>query len=207
MRLDELDSRSTAVIVVDMQNGFCHPDGTVAKAGPIDPLRAVIPNVTALVQAAHGARMPVFWSIQEHLPQDVSIDRSRLTNPQAELADPPCLQGTWDAELIDEFLDLARNDTRIVKHRASAFYGTGLELQLRMRGIGTVIVCGVSSSYCVDATVRDAYARDLQVIVARDGCASTWPDLHEASMKNHAIFHGTVTDSDTIVKLIDEARG
>ncbi|WP_283136383.1 isochorismatase family cysteine hydrolase [Rhizohabitans arisaemae] len=204
---ERIDPRSSALIVVDMQNGFCHPDGTVAQAGPVDAHRAVIAPVARLAQACHEAGIPVFWSLQEHFEGDVSIDRSRLDNPQARLPQPPCLRGTWDAELVDELRDLAHGDVHIVKHRASAFYGTGLEVELRMRGVRTVVVTGVSTSYCVDATIRDAYARDLGVIVVEDACASPWPDLHAATMKNAAIFHGTVTNTAHVLGMIAAGKG
>lgn len=195
-----LSAVDTALVVIDMQNGFCHPDGSIAQAMPIDENAKVIPVVASLVSAAHAAGLTVFWSLQEHIANDVSIDRSRLDNPQAELTVPPCLSGTWDAELVDDLAPLVRkDDVRIVKHRASAFYGTGLEVELRMRGIRQLIICGVTSSYCVDGTVRDAYSRDLGVTVIEDACGSPWPDLHAATMKNISIFHGTVTTSAAVI--------
>jgi ureidoacrylate peracid hydrolase len=195
-----LTVENTALIVVDMQNGFCHPDGSIAQAMPIDENMRVIPMVKSLVDAAHAAGLTAFWSIQEHIADDKSIDRSRLDNPQAALTTPPCLRGSWDAELVDDLVpSVLERDVRIVKHRASAFYGTSLEVDLRMRGIRQVIVCGVTTSYCVDGTVRDAYSRDLGVIVAGDACASPWPDLHAATLKNIAIFHGTVSDTRSLI--------
>ncbi|MBO9521370.1 MAG: cysteine hydrolase [Nocardioidaceae bacterium] len=195
------DLAGTALVVVDMQNGFCHPDGSVARAMPVDANRAVIPRIEQLVRAAREAGLLVVWSRQEHLRGDVSIDRSHLDNPQARLADPPCLAGTWDAALIDELAPLAQeDDLHVVKHRASAFYGTNLEVGLRMRGIRRLIVTGVTTSYCVDATVRDAYARDLGVFLVEDACGSPWPDLHEATVRNTAIFHGVVLDTSTCVR-------
>lgn len=193
-----LDTSRTALIVVDMQNGFCHPDGALAQVMSVKETSSVIPGVRDLVEAAHDAGVPVIWSHQEHIRGDRSIDRSRLDNPQAELRDPPCLQGTWDAELVDELAAISADDIHVVKRRASAFYGTGLELELRLRGLDTVVIAGVTTSYCVDGTARDAYCRDLGVIVVGDACASPWPDLHEATLKNVATFLGTVAGIDDV---------
>lgn len=202
-----LSALDTALVVIDMQNGFCHPDGSIARAMPIDENAKVIPVVARLVSAAHAAGRTVFWSVQEHIANDVSIDRSRLNNPQAELPAAPCLRGSWDAELVDDLSPLVHeNDVRIVKHRASAFYGTGLEVELRMRGIKHLVMCGVTTSYCVDGTVRDAYSRDLGVTVVEDACGSPWPDLHAATMKNISIFHGTVTTSADVIGTLSTTR-
>jgi nicotinamidase-related amidase len=53
-----------------MQNGFCHPDGAAATRLDISAHRAIVPRVAALVEAAHDAGIPVFWSRQEHLRDD-----------------------------------------------------------------------------------------------------------------------------------------
>ncbi|WP_341952986.1 isochorismatase family cysteine hydrolase [Salinibacterium sp. TMP30] len=203
----ELSAVDTALVVIDMQNGFCHPDGSIAQTMPIDANSKVVPVVAGLVSAAHAAGMTVFWSIQEHIANDVSIDRSWLDNPQAELLVPPCLRGSWDSELLDDLSPLVHeNDVKIVKHRASAFYGTGLEVELRMRGITHLVICGVTTSYCVDGTVRDAYSRDLGVTVVEDACGTPWPDLHAATMKNISLFHGTVTTSAVVTSALSTIR-
>lgn len=194
-----LDPRRTALVVIDMQNGFCHPDGSLAAVMSVAETSAVIPSIRRLVEAAHAAGVAVIWSHQEHIPGDRSIDRTRLDNPQADLREPPCLAGTWDAELVAELGSLAAGDIHVVKRRASAFYGTGLELELRLRGLDTVVIAGVTTSYCVDGTARDAYSRDLGVIVVGDACASPWPDLHAATLKNIATFLGSVASTEETV--------
>lgn len=187
-----LEPSRTALVIIDMQNGFCHPEGSLAAVMSVAETSSVVSPVRELVEAAHSAEIPVIWSHQEHVRGDRSIDRSRLDNPQAALREPPCLQGTWDAELVEELGALAADDIHVIKRRASAFYGTGLELELRLRGLDTVVIAGVTTSYCVDGTARDAYSRDLGVIVVGDACASPWPDLHAATLKNVATFLGTV---------------
>jgi ureidoacrylate peracid hydrolase len=64
-----------------------------------------------------------------------------------------------------------------------------------MRGIDTLIVTGVTTNYCVDATVRDAYARDFDLYIVEDACGCPWPDIQEAVMKTNAIFHGEVVST------------
>jgi ureidoacrylate peracid hydrolase len=198
----------TAVLVVDMQNGFCHRDGTVGKSKlDVGIHEAIVPRIAEIVRAAHGAGMPVLWSRQEHTTFDVTRPRHRVNTHLAKLEYIPCLRGTWDAELLDDLNELVEEgDLVFAKHRASCFYNTNLELELRMRGIDTLIVTGVSSNYCVDASIRDAYARDLDLYIVEDACACPWPELHEATMKTAAIFHGEVVSTADMVAALGAAR-
>jgi ureidoacrylate peracid hydrolase len=191
---------STALIVVDMQNGFCHPDGSVGARLDISAHRAVVPRIKELVDAAHQAGLPVFWSQQQHLPGDAALKRHRLSNHLQKLEYVPCLRGTWDAEILDDLQpSIGPDDVLIPKHRASAFYNTTLEVHLRMLGVDTLVITGVSTSYCVDSTIRDAYARDFDLLIVEDACAAPWRDLHDAVMRNAAIFHGAVSTTEQTV--------
>jgi ureidoacrylate peracid hydrolase len=95
------------------------------------------------------------------------------------------------------------DDVVFIKHRASCFFNTTFEASLRMRGIRTLIITGVTTNYCVDSTIRDAYARDYDLLIVEDGCATTYLDLHEAALKNAALFHGQVVPAAEVVRLLD----
>ena len=67
----QLDPERTALLVIDMQNGFCHPEGGLAKAGQDNaPQVAVIPAVKELIRLARGAGIRVAWSKQVHFPEN-----------------------------------------------------------------------------------------------------------------------------------------
>jgi ureidoacrylate peracid hydrolase len=188
------------LLVVDMQNGFCHADGSVARRLDISGYRAPVPFVAALVRAAHEASIQVVWSRQEHREDDAGRLGHRIPNHTSKLGYVPCLEGTWDAEILAELKPLVHDsDLVITKPRASCFYATTLGDDLAARGIDTLVICGVATNYCVDATVRDAYARDFDLIIVRDACGSTWPDLHEATLRNSELFHGAVVPTETVV--------
>ena len=72
-------------------------------------------------------------------------------------------------------------DVSIVKHHWSAFYGTELDLQLRRRGIRTVILTGIATNFGVESTVRDAYAHNYAVLVAEDAVTSMTAEMHAFS--------------------------
>jgi ureidoacrylate peracid hydrolase len=196
---------STAMLVVDMQNGFCHRQGTVGQSKlDVGIHEAIVPRVASLVRATHRAGMPVFWSRQEHTSFDVTRPRHRVNTHLTKLEYIPCLRDTWDAELLEDLGKLVEDgDLVFAKHRASCFYGTNFELELRMRGIDTLVITGVSSNYCVDASIRDAYARDLDLYIVEDACACPWPELHDATMKTAAIFHGEVVSTDDMLEALE----
>lgn len=201
----EIDLReSAALLVVDMQNGFCHPSGALARAGlEIGPQRAVVDTVAELVSACRPPGVPVFWSRQEHLEGDRTRDRHRIPTHIEKGGYLPCPRGSWDAEIVEELEPLiGEDDVVFTKHRASCFFDTVLASDLRMRAIDTLVICGVATNYCVDATIRDAYARDYDLLVVEDACGCSFPDLHEATIKNAALFHGQVVRADEVVRAL-----
>lgn len=193
----------SALLLVDMQNGFCHPNGSVATRFDVSGYRAAIPGVRRLVEGARQAAVPVIWSRQEHREDDAGRLRHRIPNHTTKLGYVPCLAGTWDAEILDELKPLVEEtDLVISKHRSSCFYETPLHEQLQARSIDVLIVAGVATNYCVEATIRDAYARDYDLVVVRDACGTAWPDLHEATLRNVEIFHGAVVSSTDVGNLL-----
>lgn len=87
------------------------------------------------------------------------------------------------------------DDLDIVKHRVSAFWGTTLDLILRSRGIDRLYVSGVSTTYAVSSTVREAHDRDLEIVLIEDACAAGDQDEHEASVASLKALCVSVTSS------------
>jgi ureidoacrylate peracid hydrolase len=199
----EIDSQilaSSALLVIDMQNGFCHPDGSVAERFDIAGYRKPIPHIARLIQTAHEVQVPVIWSRQEHREDDAGRLGHRIPNHTSKLRYVPCLEGTWDSEILDELKPLVgESDVVVSKRRASCFFQTTLYEDLEARGIDTLVITGVATNYCVEATIRDAYARDFDLLIVRDACGSVWPDLHDATLRNSELFHGAVVSSDDVV--------
>ncbi len=189
-----IDPRETALLVVDMQNGFCDPQGTMARAGVnYLPQNRIVPAVKQLVSVCRRAGIHVAWSLQRHYPDDLTRKKHRIPSHLTKLGVVPCLNDTWDAELVAQLKgDVMPEDDVFEKHRSSCFYNTTLEVKLRMRGMTTLIVCGVATNYCVESTIRDAYARDYDIVVVEDCVATLWEDLHRATLRNVELFYGTV---------------
>lgn len=202
-----------ALLVVDVQNGFCHPDGSRARAvGPqaARPTFDIVPVVVELVATARSFRWPVWFTLMEYWPDDEAAARRRFP-PAVERRGGSldvCRVGTWDAELVTELERVREHDDVLLrKHRSSAFYQTALEQQLRMRGIDTLIVAGTTTSYCVESTVRDAHARDFDVVVPREAVADTDPDAQRASLAAIDRFHGVVCAVAELTDLVGGTHG
>lgn len=189
-----MDPKETALLVVDMQNGFCDAGGAMARSGAnFLPQMEIVPKVRELVNVCRKAGIHVIWSLQKHFPDDVTRKRHKIPSHLDKLGVYPCLKDTRDAELVDELKGEVKPDDDVFeKHRSSCFYNTTLEVKLRMRGIAMLIICGVATNYCVESTIRDAYARDYDIIVVEDCVACPWDDLHRATLKNVEIFYGRV---------------
>ena len=94
----------------------------------------------------------------------------------------------------------------IAKHHYSAFHDTGLTDHLKARGIRTVAVTGVATNVCVESTLRDAFFDGFHVVVPRDCVGADDPDLHHASLRTVDSYFGYVTDADTLIALMGNAR-
>jgi len=108
-------------------------------------------------------------------------------------------EGTWDVEIIDELMP---NDNEVVidKNRPSAYYNTSLNEWLKENNLQQVIICGVTTSICVETTTRDLSQEDYRVIIASDAVNELEPDRHEVALKTLAFGFAWVEESKQIIK-------
>ena len=202
----DIDPNQTALLVIDMQNGFAAAEGTLGKAGfDISMTRDIVPKIQRLVEAAHAAGMRVFWSRQVHYPEDKTRGQRLIPGHLARGAgrNMLCARGTWDADIIDELKPcIGPEDEVFEKHRASCFYSSNFEARLRIFGVRMLIVTGTTASFCVDSTIREAYARDLDVIVPADAISDTEMEATQAVLRSTERFHGYVSATDDLVEAI-----
>lgn len=83
---------------------------------------------------------------------------------------------------FDPKLDYRKEDIVVIKHRISAFYSTSLEAILNANDINHLIICGISTNFAVDSTVREAHDRNYKVTIAKDACASNSEENQEKSL-------------------------
>jgi nicotinamidase-related amidase len=180
-----LDPRHTALVVIDMQNDFGHPEGHFSRAGvDVSAVAAILPQVAALVETARRSGVLVVWIRQTTLPDGRSDSPAWLafkSRHAPEFDTGYTLEGSWGQDLLEP-LAPEGDEPVVPKFRSSAFVNTNLDALLRANGTATVVVCGCMTEGCVEATARDAGHHDYYVALAEDAVASNTPAFHEASL-------------------------
>ena len=206
--LSALDRRSSALLVVDMQNAFCHPQGTLGDSGvDVGPVQEVYEPLGLLVNAFKAADIPVIWTVQAHLDPDRGRQRKRLPSHTERRSRVAALAGTWDAAIVDELAPLADDPTMVVhKHRFGAFYETRLEALLRMLGVRTLFITGVTLNACVETTVREAYLRDYDVVAVTDCIGGVRPRWEPSALEVWAHYLARLSTSAAVIDWLEKTR-
>ncbi|MDT0319161.1 isochorismatase family cysteine hydrolase [Streptomyces millisiae] len=184
---------ATAILVIDMQNGFVHPDGSVPRAGlGVPGVDAVVDAMVGLVEAARATGLPVVYTrhvYRENAPE--MSPRIRAAFAPVLAVDPRMLaRGSWDAEVVAE-LRPEPGDVVVDKSRYDAFLHTDLEPMLRALGVDRLVVGGVLTNYCVESTVRSGVERGFDIAVAAD-CTAAAARFHGPSLASMEAMFATV---------------
>ena len=208
-----IDLSRTAVVVIDMQNDFCHTSGWLASIGvdvaaargPIEPLQALLP-------ALREQHVPVLWVNWGNRPDKLNLSPSALhvynrdgrsvglgdalvAGPFGHQLSPVLQADSWGAAVVDELVK-AHTDISIDKFRMSGFYDTCLDSVLRNLDIKTVLFAGVNADQCVLATLMDANFLGYDCVLLEDCTATTSPAFcWDATLYNVRQCFGFTTQS------------
>jgi nicotinamidase-related amidase len=181
---------STAVVVVDMQNGFCHPDGSLHAPGSED----VVEPVADLVGRARDAGVQVVYTRDVHPPGQ--FDDAHYYD-EFERWGEHVLEGSWEAELVEE-LDVRPEDHVVEKHTYDAFHETELDGWLSARGIDDLLFCGTLANVCVLHSAGSAGLRDYRPVMVRDAIGALEDDDRAYALDHAEFLFGEVVDSDAL---------
>ena len=203
-----------ALLVIDMQNGFCAPGGSYENYGchigaNLEAYRKIVTNLARLIAACREAQIPIFYTeqVREASGLDLYTRLHRIIpSRRAEfLRIPSCVRGTWDAEIIDELRPL-EGDHIVVKRRDSAFQDTELDLWLRSNYVDTIICTGVDTAICVENTLTDGFNSGYDVILVEDATASSWKQIGKATIKKVAGSYGWVWKTDQLIEQVNACK-
>ncbi|MFT7594156.1 MAG: ureidoacrylate peracid hydrolase [Paracoccaceae bacterium] len=197
--LKQLDPRRTALLTIDLQNDFLHPDGAYGRAGQGAPTIAALPERIKPVADALKARGGTYISAQFTLvpgPGGAPLIAPHLKALRPFLGKGDFAPGKFGHDLVDL---LQPADYTIEKVAYSAFYQTRLEYILRALDIDQLIVGGIVTNGGVASTLRDAHLRNIETILLTDGCAAFADAVHDATL----ISLGTVTHQMTCAEVAD----
>lgn len=186
-----VDPDRTALLVIDMQNDFVREDGAL----PVPGAPETVPRIRRLIDVAREHGMPVLYSQDTHTEGD----------PEWEIWGRHVEEGTRGWEIVDE-LAPEEEDRVFRKVRYDAFYGTGLDHELRLAGVDTLIICGTVANICVHYTAASAGLRWYRVIHPVDCLSALDPfDMEAALRQAHFLFQARLTRAAGIV--VDDDAG
>ena len=186
----KINIEKTAIVVIDLQKGIAS-----IQSEPYSP-GVIIANTAKLLAAGRKNNMPVFLV---HVTP--SPDLKDSLRPIAETSFQRSGFNPGWSEFVPE-LNIQPNDFLITKHQWGAFYGTELDLQLRRRGIDTIILCGIATNFGIESTARYAYELGYNQIFVEDAMAARSKEEHEYPLKYIFPRLGLIRNTEEVMKAL-----
>ncbi|WP_213879360.1 isochorismatase family cysteine hydrolase [Pseudomonas sp. dw_358] len=215
----EIDLGRSAIIVVDMQNDFCHKEGWFAQKGvSLRATRRPIPVLKKLLPCWREAGGQVVWlnwgirADRANLSPTIHFKGKRTATGIGYAERSPIdrglsvVTGEWGAQVIDE-LKVEAADLSVDKHRVSGFWDNELDAVLRLRGITTLLFVGINTDRCVFSTLQDAAFLGYDCILLKDACSTPSP----AYVTRSILFiveqlHGFVATAQSLLTALGSPR-
>jgi nicotinamidase-related amidase len=191
-----LEPARTALVVIDLQRGI-----VAAPAAP-NPARDVVERTAAIARAMRAAGGTV---VLVHVtPSADGRDRLQPVTDAPAMA-RPAMAPDW-AEIVAE-LGPEPGDIVITTRQWGAFFGTELDLQLRRRGVDTIILAGISTNVGVESTARDAYERGYEQVFVADAMAARSAEEHSSTVRTLFPRIGRVRSAAEVVASLNPGGG
>jgi nicotinamidase-related amidase len=185
------ETKSTALLLIDLQVGFCSPEGHTGRRLDVSGFEPVLASAKRLAEAARAAGMPVIFTTMAFAP-DYSNGGLTTSELRPNLAEENALRADQPDREIMAVLEPQPEDIIVEKQRYSAMIKSPLPALLEGRNIKGVIVSGVTTSMCVESTVRDLAMMDYRTFVVPEACGDLKPDFHDRAMQLFALAFGRV---------------
>ena len=184
LTLSQERSETLALVLVDLQNDFIHPEGAYGRAGQKAEAIAALPE--RLQPLLEAVRRKGGWIVSTHFTlvpgkggEPFILDHLKQLRPFLGKGD--FAPGSWGQQLVDE---LQPADLSVEKVAYNAFYMSRLEWVLRRAGVEALLFAGIVTNGGVSSTVREAHVRDFRTAVLSDGCGAFSEATHEASIQD-----------------------
>lgn len=203
---------STALVIIDMQRDFLEPGGFGSSLGnDVSLLRTAIGPCQQVLNAARQAGMTVIHTREGHRPDMADAHAAKVLRgePSKRIgAKGPMgrilIRGEPGQDIIPELYPLP-GEIVVDKPGKGAFYQTDLEFMLKLQGITTLLICGVTTEVCVHTTIREGNDRGYFCVAISDCCASYFPEFHRIGLdmvKAQGGIFGWVSDSASLTSTL-----
>lgn len=180
--ITKLEPQKTALLTIDLQNDFLHPEGAYGRAGQTSDAILPLPARIAPLRDALRAQGGTYVSAQFTLvpgPGGTPLIAPHLKELRPFLGKGDFAPGAFGHQLVDA---LQPADYTVEKVAYSAFYQSRLEYILRALGIDMLLIGGIVTNGGVASTLRDAHLRNINTVLLTDGCAAFRPEVHDATL-------------------------
>ena len=201
---EHLKPQKSAILVIDMQNDFCHPQGHFGKQDfDLSHILEMVPCLNWFVETARKQEVMIIH-VRSFLDEESLTPPMIARNKQLGRQKGICLKGSWGSEFYQIFSD--KNDVVLTKHAYSAFIGTNLQASLSERGIQTLMVTGVLTNVCCESTLRHGFMLGFYTFLVEDCCASIDKAAHLAAVDNVQKYFGWVVKSQDAINYWEGVR-
>ena len=198
------DPNRSAVLVIDMQNDFCHPEGYFAKQHcDLIPIHEMLPFLQRYLEGARKLGVTIVH-VKSYLDEKFLSPPMIARNKQFGRINGICRKGTWGSEFYGIFP--VGNEIVLTKHAYSAFIDTDLREKLLSKGKQSIMVTGVMTNVCCESTLRHGFMLGFYTFLIEDCCASVEKTAHLAAVDNVRKYFGWVLNSNDIVSHWKQAR-
>src|SRR5581483_7062486 len=201
VEIARLRPKTTALLLVDMQNDFLHPRGAYGRAKCTAPALAALPARVAEVAKAVRAwggwtAAPLFTLLRGKSGEPFVAPHLKALRPV--LAKGDFAPGSWGQDVIDELQPV---DLKVENIAYSAFHQSRLEFVLRKAGVTTLVFAGIVTNGGVASTLRHAHVLEFETLLLSDGCAAFKPEVHETTVAALAAISPVATCAEFIAAI------
>ena len=201
VEIARLRPKTTALLLVDMQNDFLHPRGAYGRAKCTAPALAALPARVA--EVAKAVRSWGGWTVATLFTLVPGKNGEPFVAPHLKalrpfLAKGDFAPGSWGQDVIDELQPV---DLKVEKIAYSAFHQSRLEFVLRKAGVTTLVFAGIVTNGGVASTLRHAHVLEFETLLLSDGCAAFKPEVHETTVAALAAISPVATCAEFIAAI------
>ena len=196
------DPARTALVAVDLQNGFMKPGVAFSL---VEQAQSIVPNVNRLASALRKAGGTVVW-VYNTFTEETLVSWSHmheyLTRPERRQKRIEVMSEGTEGHALWPDLITVPEDLRVKKLRYSAFIqgSSDLEGQLRVRGIDTVLIVGCATNVCCESTARDAMMLNFKTVMVSDANAASTDEEHANALVAFYLIFGDVITTDEVIE-------